>query len=81
MDHNKGVLLLDALTTGRDPQVLAQLRTTALDSLLEMGRWRNKGHAGPALSILGRIAGIDEARLNSIISDGRVEEILSTFTR
>lgn len=81
LDHNKGLLLLDALTTRRDPEVLAQLRTTALDSLLEMGRWRNKGHAGPALSILGRIAGIEEARLNALLSDGKVEEILSAFTR
>ena len=81
LDHNKGALLLDALTVRRDPPVLAQLRTSALDSLLEMGRWRNVGHAGPALSILGRISGVDEDRLNTLISDRKVEAILDTFTR
>jgi hypothetical protein len=82
LDHNKGsLLLLDALTTRRDPQLLAQLRTTALDSLLEMGRWRNKGHAVAALAILGRIAGIDEDRLNRLLSEGKADEILGASAR
>jgi len=81
LDHNKGSLLLEALTRRRDPRVLAQLRSSALDSLLEMSRWRNIGHASPALSILGRIAGMDEDRLNVLIRNGKVEEIVGAFTR
>jgi thioredoxin reductase (NADPH) len=65
-DHNKASLLLVALTS-RDPNVLTLLRTEALDSLVEMARWRNPGHAGAALAILGRIAGIDEDSLNKLI--------------
>ena len=37
LDHNKASLVLVALTTTRDPQLLAQLRAEALDPLLEMG--------------------------------------------
>jgi hypothetical protein len=81
LDHNKGSLLLDALTARRDPQLLAALRTTALDPLLEMGRWRNNGHATAALAILGRIAGIDQERLHGLLSEGKAEEILGAFAR
>jgi hypothetical protein len=80
-DHNKASLLLLALTTTRDPQVLAQLRSEVLDSLLEMGRWRNIGHAEAALTILGRMAGIDEETLNKLIDAGQTATILGKFDR
>jgi hypothetical protein len=80
-DHNKASLLLLALTTTRDPQVLGQLRTEVLDSLLEMGRWRNIGHAEAALTILGRMAGIDEETLNKLIDAGQTATILGKFDR
>jgi hypothetical protein len=80
-DHNKASLALMALTTTRDPQVLAQLRTEVLDSLLEMARWRNIGHAGAALTILGRMAGIDEDTLNKLIDAGQTATILGKFDR
>jgi len=70
-----------ALTTSRDPQVLAQLRTEVLDSLLEMARWRNIGHAEAALTILGRMAGIDEDTLNKLIGAGQTATILGKFDR
>jgi hypothetical protein len=81
LDHNKASLVLMALTTTRDPQVLAQLRTEALDSLLEMARWRSIGHAEAALTILGRMAGIDEDTLNKLIDAGQTAAILSKFER
>jgi hypothetical protein len=80
-DHNKASLVLVALTTSRDPQVLAQLRTEVLDSLLEMGRWRSIGHAEAALTILGRMAGIDEDTLNKLIDAGQTATILRKFDR
>ena len=70
-----------ALTTTRDPQVLAQLRTEVLDSLLEMARWRNIGHAEAALTILGRMGGIDEQTLSKLIDAGQTAAILSKFSR
>jgi hypothetical protein len=80
-DHNKASLVLMALTTTRDPKVLAQLRTEALDPLLEMGRWRSRGHAEAALTILGRMAGIDETELQRLIDKGQTAAILGRFDR
>ena len=77
----KASLVLVALTTARDPQVLAQLRTEVLDSLLEMARWRSIGHAEAALTILGRMAGIDEQTLNKLIDAGQTAAILGEFGR
>jgi len=76
-DHNKASLLFLALTKRREPQLLAQLRGEALDSLIEMARWRNVGHAAAALSILGRIAGMAEEPLNQMIEAGQAEKILA----
>jgi hypothetical protein len=81
LDHNKASLVLVALTTSRDPLVLAQLRTEVLESLLEMARWRSIGHAGAALTILGRMAGIDEDTLNKLIDGGQAAVILGKFDR
>jgi hypothetical protein len=81
LDHNKASLVLVALTASRDPQVLAQLRVEALDPLLEMGRWRSIGHAEAALTILGRMAGIEEDTLNKLIEAGQAAEILAKFDR
>ena len=79
-DHNKASFLLLALTRSRDPKVLALLRAEAVDSLLEMARWRNLGHATAALLILGRIAGIDEGSLNQLIASGQVDAIIGKAT-
>jgi hypothetical protein len=78
-DHNKSSLLLVALTEGRDPKVLAQLRAEALDPLLEMARWHSRGHAEAALTILGRMAGIEESRLRQLIESGDASAILASF--
>jgi hypothetical protein len=78
-DHNKGSLVLVALTVSRDPKVLAQLRADALGALLEMARWRSLGHAEAALTVLGRIADIEEARLEKLIGSGDVQTILASF--
>jgi hypothetical protein len=76
-DLNKASLLLVALTKNREPRVLTQRRTEALDPLLEIARWRNSGHAEAALSILGRIAGIDEDTLNKLIDTDRADTIVN----
>jgi hypothetical protein len=81
LDHNKASLVLVALTTSRDPQVLARLRAEALDPLLEMGRWHSTGHAEAALTILGRMAGIDEETLEKLIDAGQAAAILGKFDR
>jgi hypothetical protein len=79
LDHNKASLVLTALTTPREPKLLEDLRANALDSLLEMARWRSIGHAEAALTILGRIAGIEEDALNKLIEAGQTAPILAKF--
>jgi hypothetical protein len=75
-DHNKASLLLVALTKSRDPNLLSSLRRDALDSLVEMARWRNPGHAYAALLILGRIAGIGEDSLSKLIDAGDTDVVI-----
>lgn len=80
-DHNKASLLLTSLTRGRDAAVLKQLRSQALDALIEMSRWRSAGHASAARILLGRIAGIEEHRLEELAESGQVDAILAALTR
>ena len=78
-DRNKASLLLEALTRKRDPRLLRSLRAEALDALLEMARWRNAGHAYAPRLILGRIAGIEEVRLATLVEAGDVGPILEAL--
>ncbi|HLH01365.1 MAG TPA: HEAT repeat domain-containing protein [Bryobacteraceae bacterium] len=75
-DRNKGASLLMHLTAARDPVLLAKIRTRALDSLIEMARWRDSGHAYFSRIILGRIAGRPEDRLDKLAWSGPVEKII-----
>jgi hypothetical protein len=81
LDRNKASLVLDAITETRDPTLLDSLRSGALDQLIEMGRWRSSGHAEAALSVLGRLAGIEEDSLKKMIESGRGPAILAKFGR
>jgi hypothetical protein len=78
-DRNKAGFLLDELTKRRDPKLLAQLRSRSLDSLIEMARWRSRGHADFARILLGRIAGIEEVRLRALVEAGQVNEIIEAL--
>ena len=69
VDRNKGGWLMISLTASRDPKLLKQLRSEAMDALVEMARWQFVGHASSARRLLGRIAGIEEARLDTLIND------------
>jgi len=62
-DRNKSSITLMRLTQKRDPAILAQLRDRAFESLVEMARWKDRGHAGGGFFILGRIAGLPEQEL------------------
>jgi hypothetical protein len=67
VDRNKGGWLMINLTQSRDPKLLEQLRTEAMDALVEMARWQFAGHASFARRLLGRIGGIEEARLDTLV--------------
>lgn len=73
--------MLVALTESRDPKLLTALRTDALDSLIEMARWRSAGHAEAALTILGRMAGLSEDSLNRLIEAGQADTIISKLNQ
>lgn len=62
-DRIRAAEALVALTEGRSPFVLDQLRQRALPSLSDMARWRALDQALPAFLLLGRVAGVREAEI------------------
>lgn len=76
-DLNKASSLLDSMTRSRNAKILTQLRSReVLGRLIEMARWRT-GHCAPARYILGRLAGINESRLEQLVATGKVEVIIN----
>ena len=80
-DRNKGTYLVSVITVRRDPRLLKLLSGQASDSLLEMARWRDPGHADSARIILGRIAGIDEKQLQQLVAAHDVDAIIPAFLK
>ena len=78
-DRNKSSLLLEVLTRSRDAKLLGELRERALDPLIEIARWRSKGHALAGRMMLGRCAGIEEGRLAQLVEAGDIEPILEAL--
>lgn len=75
-DRNKSLGVLDALTKNRDVRLLVKLKNNALDSLIEMARWKSPGHAQTAFSILGRIGKLSEEQIyKAWKSEDREQEI------
>lgn len=75
-DRNKAAFALVTLTESRDAGVLDQIRTSAMDSVIEMARWKSLGHALPAFILAGRIAGVAEEEIQRAWSDGEREAVL-----
>lgn len=84
-DRNKAATALLTLTEKREPGLLEMLRERAVDSLIDMARWRHLSHALPGYILLGRMAGIEETRLQSAWSEGKhqplTEEMIRELTR
>jgi hypothetical protein len=76
LDRNKASLLLAHLSQGRDPALLQELHAKALQPLIEGAQWKNPGHSYAFLVILGRIGGIPETRLDSLIAAGDKTQII-----
>ena len=75
-DRNKGAALLEAMTVGRPPDLLAKIRSAAIDSLIEMASWRRRSHAYFGRMILGRVAAYPEERLKELAWNGPVGAII-----
>ena len=50
-------MLLLTMSSQRAPKLLQQLKSTILESLVDMAKWKSEGHAMGGYMILGRIAG------------------------
>ncbi|MGH9255494.1 MAG: HEAT repeat domain-containing protein [Vicinamibacterales bacterium] len=59
-DRNKALFALLQLSVSRDAPLIASLRARALESLIEMARWKSEGHAFAAFWLLGRLGGLSE---------------------
>jgi hypothetical protein len=75
-DRNKASFALVALSQSRDPALLATLRSQAIESLVEMARWKSEGHAMPAFMILGRISGRPDEDIRAAWEGGEREAVI-----
>lgn len=81
-DRNKSLLVFSELTEKRDPKLMKLLREKALDSLVEMARWKNDGYSGTPFVILGRMAGLPEMEIGqALMTENRAEEIEKILKR
>jgi len=76
-DRNRALRALQTLTDSRDPLVLDQLRTRALDALIDMARWKTLSHALPAFILLGRVAGMPEPEIQSAWARGDRDAVVA----
>ncbi|HXV14640.1 MAG TPA: hypothetical protein VEC56_10600 [Candidatus Krumholzibacteria bacterium] len=76
-DRNKSSLALMELTESRDADLLERLRNEAMQSLADIARWKNEGHATPGLLMLGRIAGWADDDVRSAWRSGQREKIIA----
>ncbi len=76
-DRRDATEALVNLTDSRNPDTLELLRERALPSVVEMARWHDLHHALPAFILAGRLAGLDEAAINSAWVSGDREAVLS----
>jgi hypothetical protein len=76
-DRNRALWALQTLTDSRDPLVLDQLRTRALDALIDMARWKTLSHALPAFILLGRVAGMPEPDIQSAWTRGDRDTVIA----
>ncbi len=79
-DRDHALRMLQLLTDTRDPLVLGPMRDRALDSLLEMARWKTLEHALPAFVLAGRIAGSSDQEIQDAWTRGDREAVLSKLT-
>lgn len=80
-DRNKASLALMQLTESRDPAALTALETRAFDSVVDIARWTNPGHAMPGIFMLARIAGIPDDEAFAMFERGERDRIIDAATK
>lgn len=76
-DRYRAAAVLVQLTEDRRPGVLQHIRERALDSLIEMARWKTLEHALPAFLLLGRLAGLAEPEIHAAWRRGERESVIA----
>jgi hypothetical protein len=74
-DRTRAAKILVTLTE-QDPAGLEQIRERALDSVLEMARWKDLQYALPAFILAGRIAGLTDAEIQKDWSNGQRQAVI-----
>lgn len=74
--RSQAAVSLEALTDGRDENLLRQIREQALPALLEMASWKSLTHALPAYMVLGRVAGFEEKKILELWALGQRSQVL-----
>jgi hypothetical protein len=80
-DRYRAAEALVNLTEDRNPRILQLIRERALDSLVEMARWKVLNHALPAFLLLGRLADWPEGRIHQAWSQGDRDSLIALFAR
>jgi hypothetical protein len=80
-DRNKASLALMQLTESRDPAMLAALVARAFDSIVDIARWTNPGHAMAGVFMLARIGGISDADAFAMYERGEKEKIIAAASK
>jgi hypothetical protein len=79
-DRTRAVMALMVLTDQPDSSILDQIRDRALQSLIDMARWKTLAHALPPYLLLGRIAGLPEADVQAAWSRGDRDWVITQAT-
>ena len=80
-DRNKSSYALVRLTDKPAPAVLSEIRQKALQSLIEMARWKSSGHAQASFVLLGRVAGLPEDEITAAWERGDRASFIETAVK
>ena len=75
-DRTKAATALVNLTDQDAAATLEQIRTRALDSVVEMARWKTLTYALPAFILAGRMAGLADPQIQEAWTGGRRDSVL-----
>lgn len=73
-DRMNAMNLLVTVTAKREEKLMRHMRERAVPALAEMALWQHLPHALPAYILLGRVAGLSEAEIESTWSGNQREE-------
>jgi hypothetical protein len=78
-DRNKALAILVSLTANRPPDVLGEIRKTALSSLVEMVRWKEYDRF--SYTLVGRMAGLTEQEIETVSTPEQREKVIARVTK